>query len=311
MPDFTANGDRRGALAEWVTNPKNPYFARASANRIWFHLFGRGIVDPVDDVRRTNPPAIPALLDALAENFASHNFDRKHFIRTIMNSRVYQLSSKKMPTNAEDVRNFSRHVPRRIGAEALLNAISVATGSPEKFRGFPFGHHAIQIPDGECKHPVLEIFGKPTRATVCECEREADVTLYGAVSMVGSDFLQANHRPLVERDFYGIVPKSSITPPNLKRAYFTSEKRDAIAMEFDQPVKWDDKLITQFTLDGERNKFTSGAVNGNIVTLKLTASSTAKKLTYFDSASWNPINLLRGENGIAALTFCDVLITAK
>ncbi len=117
--------------------------------------------------------------------------------------------------------------------------------------------------------------------------------------------------PLVERDLYGIVPKRSITPPNLKRAYYTSEKRDVIALEFDQPVTWDDKLITQFTLDGERNKVASGIVTGTRVTLKLTASSTAKTLTYLDSASWNPNHLLRGENGIAALTFCDVPIQTK
>jgi hypothetical protein len=190
-PDLSPEADRRGALAEWVTSPKNPYFARASANRIWFHLLGRGIVDPVDDFRRTNPPAVPALLDALADDLVKHGFDRKHLIGTIMNSRVYQASGKKTPTNADDVRYFSRYVPRRIGAEALLDAISDATGSPEKFRGFPVGRRAVQIPDGEFKHPVLETFGKPARATVCECERETEVTLYGSLSMVGGNFVQS------------------------------------------------------------------------------------------------------------------------
>jgi hypothetical protein len=148
-------------------------------------------VDPVDDVRRTNPPAVPALLDALADDLVKHGFDRKHLIRTVMNSRVYQASGKKTATNADDVRYFSRYVPRRLGAEALLDAISDATGSPEKFRGFPVGRRAIQIPDGEFKHPVLETFGKPARATVCECERQTEVTLYGSLSMVGGNFVQS------------------------------------------------------------------------------------------------------------------------
>ncbi len=199
--------DRRGTFAAWVTSPQNPYFARASANRIWFHLFGRGIVDPVDDFRRTNPPAVPALLDALADDLVKHKFDRKHLIRTIMNSRVYQASGKRtaqfergknifplQPPSGDDVRYFSRYVPRRLGAEALLDAISDATNSPEKFRGFPLGHRAVQIPDGEFKHPVLETFGKPARATVCECERETEVTLYGSLSMVGGDFVQSKLR---------------------------------------------------------------------------------------------------------------------
>ena len=191
VPELGPEGDRRGAFAEWLTGAGNPYFARAAANRIWFHLLGRGIVDPVDDVRRTNPPAVPALLDALAADLVRHGFDRKHLIRTIMNSRVYQASGKKTPTNAEDGRYFSRYVPRRLGAEALLDAISDATGSPEKFRGFPLGRRAIQMPDGEFKHPVLETFGRPARATVCECERETEVSLYGCIAMVGGDFVQA------------------------------------------------------------------------------------------------------------------------
>ncbi|HSQ57609.1 MAG TPA: DUF1549 and DUF1553 domain-containing protein [Gemmata sp.] len=190
-PVLAPDADRRAAFADWLTSATNPYFARASANRIWFHLFGRGIVDPVDDVRRTNPPAIPALLDALADDLVKHHFDRKHLIRTIMNSRVYQASGEKTPTNADDTRYFSRSVPRRLGAEALLDAISDATGSPEKFRDFPPGRRAIQIADGEFKHPVLENFGKPARATVCECERESEVTLYGSMSLVGGDFLQS------------------------------------------------------------------------------------------------------------------------
>ena len=115
-------------------------------------------------------------------------------------------------------------------------------------------------------------------------------------------------QPLIERDHYGKVRATSITPPNLKRAYFTGDMRDTITLEFDQPVVWADTLTGQFYLDGEKDKVASGAVAGNVITLKLKASSTAKKITYLKEMSWNQDKLLIGANGIAALTFCDVPI---
>jgi hypothetical protein len=182
--------DRRGAFAAWLTSPDNPYFARAAANRVWFHLLGRGIVDPVDDFRGTNPPGVPALLDALAADLAAHRFDRKHLIRTVMNSRVYQASGRAAGPGDEDGRYFSRYVPRRLGAEALLDAIGDATGVADKFRGFPAGTRAVQLPDGEFPHPFLQAFGRPARASACECERAADTTLHTALLLQGGDFLQ-------------------------------------------------------------------------------------------------------------------------
>jgi hypothetical protein len=183
--------DRRHAFAKWLTSAENPYFARAAANRIWFHLFGRGIVEPVDDFRGTNPPSIPALLDALAADLVEHGFDRKHLIRTIMTSRVYQLSGEINGSNAGDVKYFSRYVPRRIGAEALLDAVCDATGVPEKFRGFPAGTRAVQLPDGEFPYPFLRVFGRPPRASACECERDNDTSLHMALMLQGGDFIQA------------------------------------------------------------------------------------------------------------------------
>jgi hypothetical protein len=112
--------------------------------------------------------------------------------------------------------------------------------------------------------------------------------------------------PLIERDNYGRTFTTSITPPNLKRAFYASEKQDAIVMEFDQPVKWDNALASQFYLDGQKGKVTSGFARGNSVTLKLSQESKAQKLTYLDSNAWSQTTLLRGENGIAALTFCEV-----
>jgi hypothetical protein len=184
------NADPRAAFADWLTAPDNPYFGRAAANRIWFHLLGRGVVEPVDDLRGTNPPSVPALLDALAADLVKHGFDRKHLIRTVMNSRVYQSSGRKNATNGDDVRYFSRYVPRRIGAEALLDAVCDATGVPESFKGFPAGTRAVQLPDGEFPYTFLRVFGRPPRASACECERDTDTTLHMALMLQGGDFLQ-------------------------------------------------------------------------------------------------------------------------
>lgn len=184
-PEIGDRADRREILARWLTSPDNPFFARAAVNRIWYHLIGRGIVEPVDDFRSTNPPSNEALLDALANDFVKNRFDRKHLIRTIMQSRTYQLSPNPLPGNAEDEKYFSRGRLRRLQAEQMLDAISAATGTPEKFPGLPLGIPAVALPDGEYKHPFLEAFGRPARAMACECERDADTNLGQALHLVG------------------------------------------------------------------------------------------------------------------------------
>lgn len=175
--------DRRDAFANWLTAPENPYFARAAANRIWFHLFGRGLVEPVDDFRGTNPASHPTLLDALAAELTKAKFDRKHLIRTIMSSRTYQLSH--VGSAADDGRYFSRSAVRRLAAEQLLDAIADATGVPDKFPGMPVRTPAAALPDGEYKHPLLEAFGRPARAMACECERDPDTNLGQALLLMG------------------------------------------------------------------------------------------------------------------------------
>lgn len=188
--------DRREVLAHWLTQPENPFFARAAANRIWFHLLGRGIVDPVDDLRSTNPPCNEALLDALADDFAHHGFDRKQLIRTIMRSRIYQLSARPTPTNAADDKYFSHARVRLIQAEPLLSAVCSATGTMEKFPGLPAGTTAVSLPDGEYRHPFLEVFGRPARASACECERSGETTLNQALQLVGGQLVQEKiHAP--------------------------------------------------------------------------------------------------------------------
>jgi hypothetical protein len=178
-------GDRREAFARWLTAPENPFFAKAAANRIWFHLFGRGLVEPVDDFRVTNPASHPELLERLAAELVVSNYDRKHLIRTVMNSRTYQLSSETTPTNRDDDRFFSHAPIRRLGAEQLLDAISDACWTPSKFAGLPLGTPAAAVADGEFPHPFLTAFGRPARAMACECEREADTTLSQALHLGG------------------------------------------------------------------------------------------------------------------------------
>jgi hypothetical protein len=177
--------DRREALADWIVSPDNPFFARAAVNRIWYHLFGRGIVDPVDDLRESNPPSSEELLQALAEDFVAHGFDTRHTIRTILNSRTYQLSSKPNGSNADDARYFSHAQVRLLSAESLLDAVSQATAVAEPLFHLPTGTRAAQIPDGEFAHPFLRTFGQPPRSVACECERGTDSTLEQALQILG------------------------------------------------------------------------------------------------------------------------------
>ncbi|HEY8506013.1 MAG TPA: DUF1549 and DUF1553 domain-containing protein, partial [Gemmataceae bacterium] len=182
--DVSAHGDRRAALAGWLTDPKNPFFARSVVNRVWYHLTGRGIVDPVDDFRDSNPPANDELLAALADDFAKNNFDLKRLIRTVMNSRTYQLSAEPNETNAADEKYFSHAVTKLLTAEQLLDALCDVTGVPEKYPGLPAGTRAIQLPDGEVNNPFLKTFGQPARELACECERETDSNLAQALQLI-------------------------------------------------------------------------------------------------------------------------------
>ena len=148
IPTIPPGQDRREVLADWVVSPENPFFAKSTVNRIWFHLCGKGIVDPVDDFRDSNPSANDELLDALAKDFITSKFDLRHIIKVIMASRTYQLSAQANDFNKEDVKYFSHAVTKLLTAEQLLDAICFTTGMPEKFTGMPMGTHAIQLPDG-------------------------------------------------------------------------------------------------------------------------------------------------------------------
>jgi hypothetical protein len=167
----TLPDDRREHLADWITSESNPYFSRAIVNRVWSSYFNRGLVDPVDDLRATNPASNEELLAALAEHIQQNRFDLKVLTRTILESRTYQLSHQKNESNGDDTQNFSRADFRPVPAEVLLDAICQATDVPEKFNGWPLGARAIEVWDNRMPSYFFRIFGRPTRTTVCACER--------------------------------------------------------------------------------------------------------------------------------------------
>jgi hypothetical protein len=181
---FAPDRDRREVLADWLVGPANRFFARALVNRVWFHLLGRGIVEPVDDFRDSNPPANDALLDALTADFAAHNFDVKRLIRVICTSQTYGLSARTGETDPNAVRYFARAVTKQYAAEQLLDALCAATEVPEEYADYPPGTRATQIPDGDLQHSFLKTLHKPDRETTCECERDTEGTLAQALQFV-------------------------------------------------------------------------------------------------------------------------------
>jgi hypothetical protein len=176
---------RRDALATWLTAKENPFFARSTVNRFWSYFFGRGIIDPVDDIRASNPPSNPALLDALTKDFIAHDFDLRHLMRTIANSRAYQASIETNEWNATDRENFSHAIPRRLNAEQLVEALTLATGVRPKIADVPPDTTAAQFVDPHIgKEGFLDLFGRPARESACECERRTELSLPQALNLV-------------------------------------------------------------------------------------------------------------------------------
>jgi hypothetical protein len=187
---YVASEDPRVKLAEWMTAPDNPYFARAICNRVWSHYFGVGLVDPVDDMRATNPPSNPELLDALARDFVEHTFDLKHLMKTILKSRVYGLISTPTDDNRSDTRNYARYYSRRMQPHVLLDAIGRATGVPTKFEDYPDVKKAILLPNEKVRNDFLDMFGRSERTTPCECETSLAPNLPQVLFLLNSDELQ-------------------------------------------------------------------------------------------------------------------------
>ncbi len=190
VPETNPTGDRRIVLAAWMTAPENPYFARNLANRVWAWMLGSGIVEPVDDVRATNPSTNPDLLDALAKYLIENGYDVKKLIQIIAASRVYQTSSEPNHTNEKDDRNFSRALFKRPEAEVLLDMIGQATGVRDRFTGSPAATRAVQLWDSKARNDFLKLFGRPSRVTACECERSREPSVAQVLNLLNSPEIQ-------------------------------------------------------------------------------------------------------------------------
>ncbi len=191
--DFQPLEDRRASLADWLTSPKNPYFAKATANRIWKELMGRGLVEPVDDFRMTNPPSHPELLDRLAADFVALGFDTQKLMTRILTSRTYQLSAKPNATNKDDRTAYSHYILRRLSAEQLADAISQTTGVPERYPYFYPGKRAIQLPDPIVDSYFLTIFDRSTRENAT-CSRKQSASITQSLNLVSGETINGKLR---------------------------------------------------------------------------------------------------------------------
>jgi hypothetical protein len=244
LPDAAASSDSSAArlqtFADWVASPDNPFFARAQVNRIWYHLLGRGIVDPIDDFRASNPPVNGPLLDELARDFVAHGHDLRHTIRTVMASRTYQLSSSPNATNRDDETNFSHVIPRPLPAEVLLDALTQVLGVPAKFTGHPPGLRAVQLPGVQRvrgsnrgvtpAEKFLEVFGKPARRLSCECERAGEPTLAQVLQLVTGELVRESLRAPDNRIGQLLAAKKS-NPAIVEELYLSALGRSPSATE--------------------------------------------------------------------------------
>jgi len=187
---YTAGVDPRRQLVDWMVRPENPFFARALVNRVWGEFLGKGIVEPVDDFRASNPPSNPELLDWLAADFTAHGYDLKHLMRTIMETATYQRSSLPNATNLADQRNFAHALRRRLPAEVLLDAVGDLTGSRDPFGGLPPNSRAVQTWNHKLGSDFMDAFGRPNASLECPCERERKPTVVQSLHLMNSPSLQ-------------------------------------------------------------------------------------------------------------------------
>jgi Protein of unknown function (DUF1553)/Protein of unknown function (DUF1549)/Bacterial Ig-like domain (group 2) len=186
--------DRRVALADWLADPANPYFARALVNRVWANFFGRGLVDPEDDLRATNPPSDQALMDWLVDDFRAHKYDVRHLIRMIMTSSAYQRDSEPVTGNQGDSKFLSHYTVKRLPAEVMLDVIAAVTGIADSFDGYPTGWRSLQLPDSEVASSFLEAFGRPGRESTCSCERADEPSLSQALHLANGTTINGKLR---------------------------------------------------------------------------------------------------------------------
>ncbi len=222
--------DRRENLAQWLTGPENPFFAKSLVNRVWYHLIGRGIVEPVDDFRDSNPSSNDELLEGLATNFVKGGYDLRALIRSILTSRTYALSARTNELNADDNLYFSHAQPKLLPAEVLLDAISTFTSTSTAFEGLPKGTKATQIPDGKLENPFLRTFGRPARELACECERESDTNLSQALQLIGGPTV--NGKLHEDSGRMAALASSAKSPEEITRdLYLTAVSREPSSTE--------------------------------------------------------------------------------
>jgi hypothetical protein len=247
-----AGADRREPMVDWLVSPENPFFAKSMANRIWSYFLGRGIIDPVDDIRASNPPSNPELLEALTAQFVKDGFDLRKLMKAICQSRTYQLSIVRNKWNEDDTINFSHAHPRRLSAEQMVDALAMATGTKVKLAGIPSGMRAAQIPDGMVVgNDFLQLFGRPKRQSACECERSSSLTLSHALSLINGPTIseavaspdsrlaklvqtEKDDRKLVEDIYLSCLSR----PPTEKELKAVEFKPDSNRLEVAQDLAW-------------------------------------------------------------------------
>lgn len=211
--DVPATEDRRVQLAEWMTSPNNSFVARSMSNRVWAHFMGRGLVEPIDDMRATNPATNESLLDVLAAEFVAQEFNIKQLIRSILTSDVYQLSSLPNETNVRDTRNYSRTYRKRLSAEVLLDAVCDVTGEPSDFAGVPHGTRAVQLWNNRLPSSFLDVFGRPQRKSVCECERLSETSLGQVMHLMNAPVV--NDKISSPDGYAATLSKSDLSPEQI------------------------------------------------------------------------------------------------
>jgi hypothetical protein len=237
---YAPEEDPRHALVDWMAKPDNPFFAKALVNRLWGHFLGRGLCHEVDDMRDSNPPSNPELLDALAKDFIQHKFDVKHVIRSIVNSRVYQLSSEPTDANRMDRQNFARYYARRMLAEVFFDAVNQATGTKANFSGVAAGARAVDLPHEGFGSYFLDTFDRPRRVTGCECERSSGATLAQVLLLANSDEVENRLRSgdgLVAR----LVKAKKTTPEVVEELYLTAYARRPTKAELEKAAGYIEK----------------------------------------------------------------------
>jgi hypothetical protein len=247
-----ADADRREAFVEWLTSKDNPYFGESMANRVWSYFFGRGIIDPVDDIRGSNPPSNAPLLAALTDHFIRDGFNVRKLMRAICVSRTYQTSIIPNKWNEDDQINFSHALPRRLSAEQLLDAVAICTGSKSKLPGLPVGMRSVDLPDGLVEgNDFLTLFGRPKRQSACECERTSNITLSHAMNLINGrmigDALNApenrlkklvetekEDKKVIEEIYYSVLNR----PPTEEEFSAVDFAQGATRLETAQDLAW-------------------------------------------------------------------------